>query len=96
MSDERYEMIKAAAEKIAFRDQFRPKRKLSISTRLRKAGTYTDEKRMTKADGESDYSDRILEKMDDNHNHWTDSSSYVDKHYGKVSTETKKDDNDWD
>lgn len=92
---DRIEMIKAAAEKLAFRSKFRPKKKLSISTRLRKAASYTDEKRGPKEVADSEYSDRVINEMDDNHNHWTDSSSYVAKHYGSVSSETKKDDNDW-
>tara|TARA_B100000780_G_scaffold241637_1_gene184157 strand:- start:2300 stop:2587 length:288 start_codon:yes stop_codon:yes gene_type:complete len=93
--EDRIEMIKAAAEKLAFRSKFRPKKKLSVSTRLRKAASYTDEKRGPKDTTDSDYSDRVINEMDDNHNHWTDSSSYVTKHYGAVSSETKKDDNDW-
>ena len=95
MSDARLEMIKAAAEKIAFRAKFRPKKKLSISTRLRKAGAYTDETRNDVDKSDSEYSDRVLEGMDENHNHWTDSSKYAEALYGEVSKETKKDDNDW-
>tara|TARA_B100000768_G_C11078520_1_gene289739 strand:- start:78 stop:392 length:315 start_codon:yes stop_codon:yes gene_type:complete len=36
-----------------------------------------------------------IDKMDDNHNQWTDASKYADQYYGETMRETTKYDNDW-
>jgi hypothetical protein len=92
-SQARYEMIKVAAEKLAFRKKIR--NKSSIALRLRKAVKWSEEG-MTKKELDSQYNDRAISKMDDNHNQWTDSAAYAKKHYGDIHSETTKFDNDWD
>ena len=89
---ERYEMIKAAAIKLEFRKQM--KKQGSISTRLRKAKSWVNEG--LAKDIDSQYNDVALAKMDENHNHWTDSSSYAKTHYGERAEAVNKYDNDWD
>tara|TARA_B110000977_G_C11048855_1_gene481574 strand:- start:1257 stop:1556 length:300 start_codon:yes stop_codon:yes gene_type:complete len=91
---ERYEMIKAAAIKLEFRNKMQSKsgsRKVPLHLRLRKAGKYTDE-------GEKIVKEEvtIAQIADDvNINHWTDSSSYAKDHYGERAAAVNKDDNDW-
>jgi len=38
---------------------------------------------------------KSIDKMDDNHNQWTDASKYADQYYGETMRETTKYDNDW-
>lgn len=90
--DARYTMIKAAAEKINFRKQM--KKQGSISTRLRKAKSWVNEG--LAKDVDSQYNDDAIAKMDENHNHWTDSSAYAKAHYGERAEAVSKYDKDWD
>lgn len=39
--------------------------------------------------------DQMMDKMDENHNHWTDASKYASEYYGGVAFETTRFDNDW-
>ena len=39
--------------------------------------------------------DAEIARMDENHNVWTDASSYAEKYYGETMRETTKFDNDW-
>jgi lipid A disaccharide synthetase len=38
---------------------------------------------------------KSIDKMDENHNQWTDASKYADQYYGETMRETTKYDNDW-
>lgn len=39
--------------------------------------------------------DAMIEKMDENHNEYTDSAKYAEKYYGETYHETTKLDNEW-
>jgi hypothetical protein len=91
-TESRYEMIKAAAEKLAFRKKMAAQG--SISTRLRKAKSWVNEG--LAKDIDSVYNDAALNKLDENYNQWTDSASYAKAHYGERAEAVSKYDKDWD
>tara|TARA_B110000977_G_C10960553_1_gene448359 strand:- start:119 stop:454 length:336 start_codon:yes stop_codon:yes gene_type:complete len=39
---------------------------------------------------------KSIDKMDENHNQWTDASKYADQYYGDTMRATTRFDNDWD
>ena len=39
--------------------------------------------------------DKMIEKMDENYNHWTDSASYAKEFYGETCDATVGNDEDW-
>lgn len=85
--EERLALIKAAAEKIQGKKTFKAKAKKS-ATKARVAAV----KRRSQEDRALD---REIEKLDENHNLWTDASSYAKEYYGDVAYETTRFDNDW-
>jgi len=92
---ERYDMIKAAAIKIAFRNKMQTQsgsRKVPLHLRLRKAGRYTEEgEKVIKEEA------TVAQIADDhNHNHWTDAEKYAKQHYGEAYNLATKFDKDWD
>jgi len=83
----RLEMIKAAAKRIEFK-----KRQAANAATLRR---WTDEpERKSRAKKtEDEYTDSVLDKLDENFNHWTDGAKYADTHYGAVARNTLR---EWD
>lgn len=89
---DRLAMIKAAAEKINAQKSFRAKQAAKSS----KVRRWTDvEEKPRRAKSQRDF-DRMIDKLDENHNRWTDESSYAKKYYGDVAYQTTRYDNDWD
>ena len=88
----RLALIKEIAEKQNRQAEFKRKQKINAS----KVRRWTDvEEKPRRAKSQSDW-DTMISKMDENHNQWTDSSSYAKQYYGEVYAETTKFDNDWD
>lgn len=85
---ERLKMIKAAAKRL----QFKKKQAANAATIRR----YTDEvDRPSRAAKQREW-DQMLDKLDENHNVWTDERQYAKKHYGDIAYHTTRYDNDWD
>lgn len=79
----RLELIKKVAQKQKFKQRLQSK---GIAP-IRKARSYVSD---------SDRKlDRELARMDENHNQWTDASSYAKEYYGDVAYQTTRYDNDW-
>lgn len=88
--EQRLAMIKAAAEKIQKKKAFRAK--VSVSASKVRRG-YDEEAEIRRA--KSRKFDEVIEKLDENHNQWTDGAQYAEKYYGDVYRDTIKFDNDW-
>jgi hypothetical protein len=87
---DRLALIKKIAEKQNSSKAFRTKMgKKKVAARR---GAEYDLERLAK---DRKKFDREMEKLNENHNLWTDSSSYAEKYYGDVYRETTKFDNDW-
>ena len=87
--EQRLLTIKAAAEKIQKKANFRRKVTTSAS-KIRRAYAEESEVRRTKVRK----FDRSIERLDENHNQWTDSTQYAENHYGDVYRDTTRFDND--
>jgi hypothetical protein len=87
----RLEMIKAAAKKINARKNFKARQAANAA----KVRRYTDVVETPKRKAKSDEFDRMISKLDENHNAWTDASSYAKEYYGETLHYTTKFDNDW-
>lgn len=83
----RLELIKQSAEKHNRRKAFAAKIKAKNS-----AARAAAERRETKNNKEFN---SLINKMDENHNRWTDESKYAEQYYGDVYRETTKFDNEW-
>lgn len=83
----RLEMIKAAAKRVEFK-----KRQAANAATLRR---WTDEPERTPRGKKNndEYTDALLDKLDENHNHWTDGAKYAATHYGAVARNTLR---EWD
>ena len=88
----RLEMIKAIAEKRARRAAFIKK----LKTQNRLVQRWTEENEKPKRAAKAKAFDDDVAKMDENHNQWTDASSYAEKHYGERMRQTTWHDNEWD
>jgi hypothetical protein len=87
----RLEMIKVVAAKIEKRKEFK-RRQAANAAKVRR---YTDVVETPKRKAKSDEFDRMISKFDENHNAWTDASSYAKEYYGETLHYTTKFDNDW-
>jgi hypothetical protein len=88
----RLELIKAAAEKSERRRNLKARIGPSrIGELTAQAGNELDGRRAKAAKF-----DAVIDAMDENHNHWTDSAKYAEEFYGEVKNQTTKLDNDWD
>jgi len=87
----RLEMIKAAAKRLEARKAFKAKQAANAATIRR----YTDVVEKPKRKAREDEFDRMLDKLDENHNHWTDERAYAKQYYGDVAYQTTRYDNDW-
>jgi len=88
---DRLALIKQIAEK--------KKRQAAFTAKLKAQGSvvrrWTDEvEAPSRAKAQKAY-DQEIEKMDENHNHWSDASKYAEKYYGETMRETTRFDNDW-
>lgn len=84
----RLELIKAAAKKYEF------KRKQKINSAKVRRWSEIEEK-PARARREKKL-DETIARLDENHNHWTDASSYANEYYGETMRATTQFDNDWD
>ena len=87
----RLELIKAVAAKIEKRKSFKA-RQAANAAKVRRYTDVVEKPKRQKADREFD---SMIEKMDENHNQWTDASKYAETYYGDVYRDTTKFDNDW-
>ena len=87
----RLELIKAAAAKIEKRKAFKARQAANAA----KVRRWTDvEEKPVRAAKAADF-DRMIEKLDENYNAWTDAPQYAKQYYGDVAYETTKFDNEW-
>ena len=90
-SADRLALIKKIAQKVERRAAFKKKLAAQGSVVRR----WTDEVEKPKRKKAEDAFDAEIARMDENHNAWTDASSYAEKYYGETMRETTKFDNDW-
>jgi DNA-binding protein H-NS len=88
----RLALIKQVAEKRNAIALFKEKQKANAATVRRWTDTVEKPRRAAKA---AEF-DAIIEKLDENHNQWTDGPQYAKQYYGDVAYETTRFDNDWD
>ena len=85
--EQRLAIIKAAADKVAARNQFKNKVRKGTNAVKSTARTIRREK--------DEKFDAMMDKMDENYNHWTDAEKYAKEYYGDVYSDTTRYDNDW-
>ena len=88
--EQRLAMIKAAAEKFNKKKAFRAKMAVSAA----KARRGADDDLIRLADDRKKF-DREIDKLNENHNCWTDGAKYAEEYYGDVMRATTRFDNDW-
>ena len=88
---ERLALIKEVAERVQRRKAFKAK----LQAQGSKVRRYTDEVETPKRKKADREFDRMIEKMDENYNQWTDASKYAKEYYGNVAFETTRFDNEW-
>jgi len=88
---DRLALIKTVAEKRNAKAAFKKK----VQAKTVKVRRYTDEVEVPKRKAKSDEFDRMISKLDENYNAWTDASSYAKEYYGETLHYTTKFDNDW-
>ena len=88
---DRLALIKQIAEK--------KKRQAAFAAKLKAQGSvvrrWTDEVEAPRRAKAQKAYDQEIEKMDENHNHWSDASKYAEEYYGETMRETTRFDNDW-
>ena len=88
---ERLEVIKAAHQKWL--------KKQSLKTRLaegaKRVRKWTDEVEAPKRKANKDAFDKLIDGYNENHNHYTDGSKYLQEHYGDRLADQKAYDADW-
>lgn len=89
---ERLAMIKAAAKKFNRRKELRARLEAGAQ-RVRK---WTDEVEKPARKAAAAKFDKVIDGYNENHNHWTDASSYAKEYYGDRMHQTTRFDNDWD
>ena len=88
---DRLALIKEVAEKVQRQKAFKAK----LSAQSSKVRSWTNEVEAPRRKKAVDAFYAEIEKMDENHNQWTDASKYADQYYGETMRETTKFDNDW-
>ena len=88
---DRLALIKAVAAKIEKRKSFKA-RQAANSAKVRRYTDVVETPKRQKAEREFD---RMIEKMDENYNQWTDASKYANEYYGDVYRDTTRYDNEW-
>lgn len=88
---DRIEIIKKAAERVAKKAEF--KRRQKFNSMLVRKWTDEPERKSRAKKTEDEYTDSALDKLDENHNHWTDTEKYAETHYGSVMRNTTR---EWD
>jgi len=81
----RLEMIAKVAKKLDNRIVFKERLANKTGVEASKAHSRRETKKI----------DKMLDKMDENYNHYTDSSAYAKEFYGDAHQETVGRDNDW-
>jgi hypothetical protein len=87
----RLELIKAVAAKVEKRKAFKARQAANAA----KVRRWTDVEEKPRRSAKAAEFDRMIEKLDENHNAWTDAPKYAEQYYGEVMRETTKFDNDW-
>jgi ribosome-binding protein aMBF1 (putative translation factor) len=76
----RMQLIKRAAAKFENKKKVEARRWTNTNERSRKTTSKFDKE---------------LARLDENHNHWTDGSKYLQEHYGERVADQRDYDNDW-
>lgn len=87
----RLALIKKVAEKQKAAAAFKRKQAINAA----KVRRWTDVEERPRRKAKNAEFDRMINKMDENHNAWTDAPKYADQYYGDVYRNTTKYDNDW-
>jgi hypothetical protein len=87
----RLALIKQVAEKRKASAEF--KRRQQINTA--KVRRYTDVVDRPARKAKVAEFDGMIEKLNENHNEWTDAPQYAEKYYGQVYRDTTRYDNEW-
>jgi len=88
---DRLALIKTVSEKRNAKAAFKKK----VQAKTVKVRRYTDEVEAPKRKTSQAEFDSMVNKLDENHNQWTDAPSYAKEYYGEVYAETTRFDNDW-
>jgi polynucleotide 5'-kinase involved in rRNA processing len=89
---DRLALIATIAEKRNAAANFKSKVQTKTS-KARKSRAVSDRKSERTSSLDSFY--KNIDKMDENHNQWTDASKYANEYYGETYRATTKFDNDW-
>jgi len=89
--EERLAVIKAVAQKIAKRKAFQA-RMAAGAARVRK---WTDEVEAPRRKSKEDAFNAMIDKMDENHNHYQDGAKYLAEHYGDRAADQRSYEADW-
>lgn len=87
----RLALIKEVAAKVEKRKSFKA-RQAANAAKVRRYTDVVEKPKRQKAEREFD---RMIEKMDENYNQWTDASKYANEYYGQVYRDTTRYDNEW-
>lgn len=84
----RLQLIREIAEKYENKNLFAKKMRMQAirARKISEAQQLKEERQL----------DRQLQKLDENHNHWTDASAFAKQAVGDTFTATTRFDNDWD
>ena len=84
----RLQLIREIAEKYENKNLFAKKMRMQAirARKISEAQRLKEERQL----------DRQLQKLDENHNHWTDASAFAKQAVGDTFTATTRFDNDWD
>jgi len=87
----RLALIKQVAAKRKAAAEFKRRQQINAA----KVRRYTDVVDRPARSAKSAEFDRAIEKMNENHNQWTDAPQYAEKYYGQVYRDTTRFDNEW-
>lgn len=90
--EERLALIKQVAEKRKRQQSFKNK----LATQGSKVRRWTDVEEKPRRKKIDQNIDKLIDKLDENHNLWTDAEKYADTYYGDTYRSTTRYDNDWD
>lgn len=90
--EDRLKQIKIIHQKRLKRQAFRAR----LEANAQKVRRYTDEVEKPARKKAAAKLDAIMDKYDENYNHYTDASKYAKEYYGERMYQTTRFDNDWD
>lgn len=90
-TEERLAIIKQAHQNFLAKQA----KKTSFKANAKKSTKKAMKEILTGRKARDDKFDSMMEKMDENYNHWTDADKYASKYYGEVYSQTTRYDNEW-